>query len=642
MSAVTEEHSSTNVATAPPYPAAMTVSGNAWHSQLVASGPVPLIHPETYIGLLDSNDIVLHDSTASRIHAVIRWTADGYIVQDLGSRSGTLINGQEISGPAPLLPGQQLRVGSTDLLFQAVRIQESNELGSSPTLNPSSGSLVHGIPTKQPFEVAVEAAMTTETINSAIHHAQSSSYGRWISQQVPRFYWRIFVIGLVAYFAASRVLSSTHNTNLVPLVTLLGSMLVPVTFVVFCWEQRAFADFPPTVVGLAFVVGSTVGLLAAAVLEPKFVIGAGFGAALIIALIEETAKASAALWFLGDNRRYREFDGLVLGAAVGMGFAALETAGYGFSFFLYGFVANAQSQGSTYDSALSAGIGQMIHVLDVRMLLAAFGHGVWTAIICATIWRERRESSAPRLMSSFVPAYAISMLLGNLWGAAPGGAAIGRAVDRSLANLRISSSVVAAYVGVVLLHAFWDVSDSYLLYIIYGAIGLFVLRFLIDESLERARLGFEAPPPPPLPLSLLIYTIHMFRRIKRPVAEAIAFAAAAEAGLSSAMARATANVATTGATIGPATYPAQPASTLGTPSVPSNSGVITADEPTTDDSPVESATTSSVSTGMITPRGVVAESSASTPPVSRACTNCGTDIPESAIFCPRCGTHVPE
>jgi len=618
MSSVNQEQTPSGTdATAPPYPAAMTISGNAWHSVLVPSGPVPLVHHETYIGLLDSNDIVLHDSAASRIHAVIRWASEGYTIQDLGSRTGTLINGREIEGVTPLNPGEQLRVGGTDMLFQAVRIQQESELGSSPELVSSNPLSLQGVHSRQPIESAMEAAMSVETITSAIHHAQASSYGRWLSEQLPRQYWRIFLIGLVAYFGASRILNSTHNTNLLPLVMILGSVLVPVTFVVFCWEQRAFADFPPTVVGLAFVVGATVGLLLSAILEPKFVSGTGFWAALTIAIIEETAKAAAALWFLGDNRRYREFDGLVLGAAVGMGFAALETAGYGFSFFLYGFINEAGVQSAGYSDMLNAGIHEMVHVLDVRMLLAAFGHGVWTAIICATIWRERRESNAPRLMSSFVPAYAISVLLSNLWGATPGGSAIGRAVDRSLANLRITSSVIAAYVGVVLLHTMWNVTDSYPLYVLYGLIGLFVLRFLIGESLDRARLGLDAPPPPPLLLSLLAYSVRMFRRIHRPVAEAIAFATAAEGGLSSAMSRLSTSA-------GPVSIPVDPL-----PPDPAPPVATVEAQPQMDSAVPEQAPVSQPNPA---------------PPMARArpCRQCGMDVPASARFCPACGAETPE
>ena len=626
MTSVNQEQASGSDPASPPYPAAMTISGNAWHSSLVPTGPVPLVHPETYIGLLDSNDIVLHDSAASRIHAVIRWTAEGYAIQDLGSRTGTLINGREIEGESPLNPGEQLRVGGTDMLFQAVRIQQKSDLGTNPELVSSNPLSLQSIHTRQPIESAMEAAMSVETITSAIHHAHASSYGRWFSEQLPRQYWRIFLIGLVAYIGASRILNSTHNTNLLPLVMILGSVLVPVTFVVFCWEQRAFADFPPTVVGLAFVVGATVGLLLSAILEPKFVTGTGFWAAIVIAIIEETAKAAAALWFLGDNRRYREFDGLVLGAAVGMGFAALETAGYGFSFFLYGFVNEMGVQNASYADLLNSGISEMVHVLDVRMLLAAFGHGVWTAIICATIWRERRESTAPRLMSSFVPAYAISVLLSNLWGATPGGGALGRAVDRSLANLRITSSVIAAYAGVVLLHTMWNVTASYPFYFLYGFIGLFILRFLIEESLDRARLGMDAPPPPPLLLALLAYAVRMFRRIHRPVAEAIAFATAAEGGLSAAMTRLSTSAGPVGGTINPSGTINPPTAGIVDPnSTPETQATLPIG--TVDASADASATVAA-------PR----DRNSNMP---RPCRTCGLNAPATAKFCPSCGAEMP-
>src|SRR4029453_3039057 len=69
--------------------------------------------------------------------------------------------------------------------------------------------------------------------------------------------------------------------------------------------------------------------------------GGGRGAALLrqpsgpayagVGLIEEAVKL-AALWLLARRLpRYTMRDGIVLGAAVGLGFAALESAGYAFN-----------------------------------------------------------------------------------------------------------------------------------------------------------------------------------------------------------------------------------------------------------------------------------------------------------------------
>jgi len=57
---------------APPYPAALTITGPAWQSALAGQGAVPLVRPEVHLDRLAGNEIVLSDAGASRTHAVIR------------------------------------------------------------------------------------------------------------------------------------------------------------------------------------------------------------------------------------------------------------------------------------------------------------------------------------------------------------------------------------------------------------------------------------------------------------------------------------------------------------------------------------------------------------------------------------------
>ncbi|HUY99069.1 MAG TPA: PrsW family glutamic-type intramembrane protease [Thermomicrobiaceae bacterium] len=544
-------------ALAPPFAAALSVSGTAVRGRAAGSGPLPLIHSETYIGLLESNDIVLNDPAVSRIHAVIRWSDTGYVIQDLGSVTGTLVDGSPISGPTPILPGQHIRIGSTELVFQSVRVLEA--AATSGVIGPSAG--MSDITVTPGGALAAEATISPEAINAAIVQAQASRLGRWIAGQRPLRYWKVFAVGLLAYVAASQVLLSNGNEHLVPLVTLLASALVPVTFVVFCWEQGAFADIPPIVVGLAFVSGSTLGLLMAAILEPALISGGGFPAALTVGIVEEAAKAAAVVWFLLRDKRNRELDGLVLGAAAGMGFAALETAGYGFANFLDSFTAAANA-GYRFADAYTYGIGQMISVLNTRMVLAVFGHGVWTAVICAAIWRERRDGQI-RITSGVVLAFAISVGLHTLWD--------------------------------------WDVTGvGYAQYLLFGAIGLLILRFFLQESLERARLGPDAPPPAPLPIALPAYLIRVLRRIERPVVQAMAYATA-------------------------------PQPTVG--GSPGGAGTITA-AGVTSTPPVESRPAAA---GPATPPAATSR------PVEEAryCAGCGVHLPEGARFCPSCGAGVP-
>lgn len=69
----------------------------------------PLVD-ETTIGRSTSNVVVLREAKVSRQHAVIRRTADGWIIEDLQSSNGVLVNGQP--NPDTILhDGDEIQIG---------------------------------------------------------------------------------------------------------------------------------------------------------------------------------------------------------------------------------------------------------------------------------------------------------------------------------------------------------------------------------------------------------------------------------------------------------------------------------------------------------------------------------------------------
>jgi DNA-binding transcriptional ArsR family regulator len=66
----------------------------------------------------DSTVALAGDRSVSRLHAVFERFPTGWCVRDVGSRNGTFVNGQRLSGERALHPGDEIRVGRTRLVLR--------------------------------------------------------------------------------------------------------------------------------------------------------------------------------------------------------------------------------------------------------------------------------------------------------------------------------------------------------------------------------------------------------------------------------------------------------------------------------------------------------------------------------------------
>lgn len=83
-----------------------------------AAGQRHEVVTELIVGRSPSCDIPLDDSKVSRRHAKISLEDGQTKVVDLGSRNGTVVNGEKIEAEAVLLPGDRVQVGDTTVLFE--------------------------------------------------------------------------------------------------------------------------------------------------------------------------------------------------------------------------------------------------------------------------------------------------------------------------------------------------------------------------------------------------------------------------------------------------------------------------------------------------------------------------------------------
>ncbi len=80
---------------------------------------VPLLRDEITIGREAGNSIRLTERNVSRSHARLRKRNEAYIIEDLGSYNGVIVNGERIDEKAELAAGDVLAIGDYDLAFQS-------------------------------------------------------------------------------------------------------------------------------------------------------------------------------------------------------------------------------------------------------------------------------------------------------------------------------------------------------------------------------------------------------------------------------------------------------------------------------------------------------------------------------------------
>jgi len=214
---------------------------------------------------------------------------------------------------------------------------------------------------------------------------------------------RVFLTGLALWLLTVVVTFATGNPNLVPTLVLLGSFLVPVTFVIWAFGRRHSGEVTAELLFTTFVSGGVLGVLAASLLE-TYLLHPSPGLFLGVGLIEEAVKLAALAFLTRRLQQKYARDGLILGASVGFGFAAFESAGYAFT-------ALFTEQGLS--------LMQVVQTELLRGLLAPVGHGLWTAILGGVLF-----------------------------------SASGRE------HFAFTRRLLLAYLGVAVLHALWDSMHS--------------------------------------------------------------------------------------------------------------------------------------------------------------------------------------
>jgi pilus assembly protein CpaF len=98
------------------------------------TSPIECTIDSCSIGKSDENLIVLQGWTVAKKHAAIQRKPDGVYIEDLGSSSGTEVNGRKISGRhGPLLPGDKIAIAGYTLEVLDLELPASAPAAPAPT-----------------------------------------------------------------------------------------------------------------------------------------------------------------------------------------------------------------------------------------------------------------------------------------------------------------------------------------------------------------------------------------------------------------------------------------------------------------------------------------------------------------------------
>ncbi|NVT75149.1 PrsW family intramembrane metalloprotease [Listeria monocytogenes] len=193
----------------------------------------------------------------------------------------------------------------------------------------------------------------------------------------PWVFSRVFLVLIVTYFLLLACTYLFDNSNTIPGLMVIGSFAVPFSVLLFFFETNAPRNISVFDVVRMFFIGGVAALVATLVIYSIIPVGKlNYFNALLVGFIEETGKMIIVALFIRSLNSKYILNGLLIGAAVGAGFAAFESLGYAFNY-----------------SVDAAFLFKGIHIAGETMLNVIFsrgwqsigGHVAWAAITGAAL-----------------------------------------------------------------------------------------------------------------------------------------------------------------------------------------------------------------------------------------------------------------
>ncbi|MDB6017503.1 MAG: Membrane protein-like protein [Pedosphaera sp.] len=214
----------------------------------------------------------------------------------------------------------------------------------------------------------------------------------------PWLFARFLLFFGVIYFGFVFAYQQFRNPNLIPGLILMGAFAAPIATLILFFELNTPKNISMYRLGVLMSLGGIGSLFIALIgYDVSHLTWLGASSA---GIVEELAKLATLILIVRGPRYKYTLNGMLLGAAVGAGFAAFESAGYAFRI------------------GLSLGSQIMMDNIVLRGMLAPLMHVAWTAMVGAALWRVKQDK--PITMATlgdprFYRVLLLAMFLHMFW-----------------------------------------------------------------------------------------------------------------------------------------------------------------------------------------------------------------------------------
>ena len=243
-----------------------------------------------------------------------------------------------------------------------------------------------------------------------------------ISKEWPKpwLFSRIFIYLMIASVLLAFLVFNMGNYLAVPGLMFVSSMIGPATVAVFFFETNSPRNISIFYTIKVFIIGGLMSLIVTLAIGNYVYQNVNLIGAFGIGFVEELGKAIVAAVFINrinaDDKKYYILNGLLIGSAVGAGFAVFETAGYVFATFLNSM--QVDIGWFSYSLDIEQSMVDMMAIIILRGITSIGTHAVWAAISGAALCvASAKEPIAIKSFTSapFIGAFIVPITLHALW-----------------------------------------------------------------------------------------------------------------------------------------------------------------------------------------------------------------------------------